>query len=61
MIPAIGVMVGAYIITRMVRLLVDKEDTGIITTILAAATILISIYSIYVLVTSGIDISNINY
>ena len=40
MIPAIGFMVGAYIITRMVSLIADKKETGIVTTIFAGITIL---------------------
>lgn len=62
MIPVIGLMVGFYIITRMLNLLIDKKATSIITTIFAGITILVSIYCIYVLLTSGFDTSDLlNY
>lgn len=61
MIPAIGFMVGAYIITRMVSLIADKKETGIVTTIFAGITILVTIYCIYLLLTSGTDLSNIQW
>jgi len=54
-------MIGAYIITRMVSLIFDKKDTGIVTTILAAGTILVTLYSLYILFSAGADISNISW
>lgn len=59
MIPAIALMIGAYITTRMVSLIFDKKDTGIVTTILAAGTILVTLYSLYTVFSVGIDISSI--
>ena len=59
MIQAIGLMIAAYIITKMLSLLIDKKDTGIIVTILAAITISVTVYCIYVLLTSGIDTSDL--
>jgi len=59
MIQAIGLMVGAYIITRMLNLLIDRENLSIVTTIFAAITILVSIYCIYVLLTSGFEASEL--
>jgi len=59
MVPAIALMVGAYIITRMVIVITDKEETGVVSTILAGITILISLYCIYVILSSGMEISNL--
>jgi len=59
MIPAIALMVGAYIITRMVIVITDKEETGIVSTILAGITIMVSLYCIYVIISSGVEISNL--
>jgi len=61
MIPSIGIMVGAYIITRMVRLLIDKEDTGFVTTILSAITILVTLYCLYVLLFQQEGISEMQW
>ena len=59
MIPAIALMVGAYIITRMVIVITDKEETGIVSTILAGITIMVSLYCIYVIISSGVEVSNL--
>jgi len=62
MIPAIALMVGAYIITRMVAIIADKEETSILSTIFAAITILISLYCIYTVFSAGAEVSNfLNY
>ncbi len=45
MIPIIGIMVGAYIITRMVDILV-KKDTQNVVAIFAVVTILVVLFSI---------------
>ena len=59
MIPAIGFMIAAYIITRMLNLLIDKgKQTNIITAFFAVITILVSLYAAYVLVTSGTEIAS---
>lgn len=59
MIPAIGFMVGAYIITRMFNLLIDKrKETNIITALCAIITILVTLYAIFVLVTNSAVISS---
>jgi len=47
MIPAIALMIGAYIITNMVSMLADREETGPLTKIFAVVTILITILCIY--------------
>jgi len=61
MIPAIALMIGAYITTRMVSLIFDKKDTGIVTTILAAGTILATLYSLYAIFSAGADILNMGW
>lgn len=58
MIPAIALMIGAYIITRMIIVLTDREETGIVSTIFAGITILVSLYCIYTVFSSGAEISN---
>lgn len=49
-------MVAAYIITRMVIVITDKEKTGIVSTILAGITIMVSLYCIYVIISSGVKL-----
>jgi len=61
MIPAIALMIGAYIFTRMVQILIptDKEGkTSAVVLILAAITILIIIYSVYSVFEAGASIPN---
>ena len=59
MIPAIGFMIAAYIITRMLSLLIDKsKDTSGLTKVFAAITILVSLYAVSVLVKSGTEIAS---
>ena len=53
MIPAIGIMIGFYIITRMIELLAHK-DRGIGTKIMAGITILVTLVSMFDLVMSGV-------
>lgn len=58
MIPTIGIMVALYIITKMLRLIIDKrKETSIITLLFAALTLLISIYSIISLASSAAEIA----
>lgn len=59
MIQAIGFMLGAYIVTRMVSLIADKKDTGVITTILAGITLLVTLYCFYILFTAGAELSSL--
>lgn len=59
MIPLIGIMIGAYIITRMLHLIIDQsKTTNAVTMIFAVITILITIYVIYSLLTSGSETSS---
>jgi hypothetical protein len=62
MIPTIGIMVGLYIITRMLSLLLKNKEgkESIVTGVFAGITILFTLYSIYSLFTSGVDLSQLN-
>lgn len=51
MIPTIGVIVAAYIITRMVQVLFD--DDGIVVKLFACITILVSIIGALSLLAAG--------
>ena len=54
MIPDIGLMVGAYIVTRMLRLLVKTEpkENGVVV-FFAAVTILVTVICLYDLLSRG--------
>lgn len=54
MIPAIGVMIGMYIITRIFELAL-KDSTNMFVKILGVVTILVTVLSIYDLLTAGIS------
>jgi uncharacterized membrane protein AbrB (regulator of aidB expression) len=58
MIQLIGFMIGAYIITRMVETVNNKETVGIVA-IFAFVTILVVIASIIGLLISGSHISSL--
>lgn len=55
MIPTIGIMIGAYIFTRMAELLGSKE-AGIVVKIFAALTLLVSVVGTLTLVFSGASV-----
>jgi len=60
-IPAIASMIGAYIFTRMVQILIptDKEGkTSPVVFFLAVITILITIYSVISIFEAGASIPN---
>jgi len=61
MIPEIGLMIGFYIITRMISLLMRKGERkeNIVVYVFAVITILITIFVMYDLITGGVDASNI--
>jgi hypothetical protein len=61
MIPLIGLMVGAYIITRMLHLIIDKEKLSPVTLIFATCTILITLYVIYSLLSKGMELTGSLY
>ena len=64
MIPAIGIMVGFYIITRMLdEILIGKKDgkPSSFVQILAALTVLAAIYGLVTLVTTGFDTSSLQW
>jgi hypothetical protein len=52
MIPTMGLMIGFYILTRMIELLALK-DRGVGTKIMAGITLLVTLFSIVDLVMSG--------
>ncbi len=52
MIQAIGLMVGAYILTRMVDML-GKGDVSVIAKIFSVATILVVLFGCFVLIFGG--------
>ena len=53
MIPAIGLMIAAYIFTRMIELIINKQTHGAIVTC-AVITIIIVGLSTFDLIASGI-------
>jgi hypothetical protein len=60
MIPTIGIMIGCYIITRMCSFLLRKEQRAesALVKVLAVITILVTILSIYGLISSGGNVSS---
>jgi len=60
MIPAIGYMVGAYIITRMFSLLLKNKEgkESVITIAFAIITILIAGFCMYVLFTGELNMAD---
>lgn len=52
MIPTIGLMMGVYIITRMLELL-DKKEVRATPKVFAVITIIITIFCIFALLASG--------
>lgn len=58
MVPDIGVMIAAYIVTRMVALLGrPSPDTNIVAKILAALTIIVAVICAGDLFVRGVNIS----
>ncbi len=58
MIPTIGIMIALYIITKMLRLIIDKrKETSIVTLMFAVLTLLMSIYAIISLASSGAEVA----
>lgn len=57
MIPAIGYMIGFYIITRMLSLILRKNDVkeSAVTIVFAAITIVVAIFGLYILFTAEFD------
>jgi hypothetical protein len=52
MVPLIGFMIGAYIITRMIEILLNKQTHGAVAAC-AAVTILVVLFCILSLLLSG--------
>ncbi len=62
MIPLIGIMIGAYIITRMLQLIFKKEkDTHVVVGIFAILTIILTLIVIVSLMTGGLALPGISY
>ena len=61
MIPEIGVMVGLYIITRMLSLIIKRTEKGesALVIVFAALTIIATIFIIYDLFQRGANIQTI--
>jgi len=53
MIPAIGMMIGAYIITRMLAMMLDK-NTHVVARVFAGLTIPFTLLMLVMLIGSGI-------
>jgi hypothetical protein len=61
MIPLIGLMVGLYIITRCLSLILktgEKKESSLVQ-IFSAVTIVVSLYVIYSMFTSGAELSQL--
>lgn len=58
MIPAIGIMIAAYIITRMLELIASKAER--VVKIFACGTILVTIVSIIDIVRAGSRATGLN-
>lgn len=52
MIPTIGIMIGAYIITRMIDLLM-QEKTGIVVSLFAVLTLIVTGIGLFILLVGG--------
>jgi len=63
MIPTIGIMVGCYIFTRMLDLIIGGREgkASIVTILFVVIIVVITIYGMYDLFTSGLDISDLNF
>ena len=61
MIPTIGVMVGLYVITKMLDYIVPKKDgnPSVVVQLFAVITILFTLYAIYSLFTTGVNLSGV--
>jgi len=53
-------MIGFYVITRMLNLIIDKrKETGIVTAALAVVTILMACYAMFYCITKGTEITQL--
>jgi hypothetical protein len=57
MIALIALMIGAYIITKMLHMILDEEKVSVVTWIFAGGTIVITLYVLYSLFIKGIDLT----
>jgi hypothetical protein len=58
MIQIIGVMIAAYVITRMVELMTNKQTHDTVA-LCAFVTLLISVFGVYMLFTTGNQLASI--
>ncbi len=59
MLPLLSIMVGLYIITRMLHLILDKKELSIVTTVFAGITMLATVYCVYQIVQTGAGIASL--
>jgi len=61
MIPAIGYMVGFYILTRMLSVILGKKNgkESSVVIIFAAVTVLVALFAMYILFTQEINLANL--
>ena len=57
MIPALSLMIGMYIITRMFEILL-KDDTNMFVKVIGLITIAVALFSIYEILTAGASVAN---
>jgi hypothetical protein len=66
MIPLMSLMIGAYIVTRMLEIF-GRDDpdestaTKIILKVCSIGTIFIAIYCVYSIFSAGADVANFNF
>lgn len=60
MIPTIGIMIGAYIFTRMIELLGSK-NTGIIVGLFAVMTIVVTLVGVASLLLGSVTLPSMSY
>jgi len=63
MIPTIGTMIGAYIIAKLLWIIGIKGDSeaSVLTKIFCVIGIIVSVFGIYSLMTTGSSIPNLGY
>ena len=57
MIPALSLMIGMYIITRMFEILL-KDDTNIFVKVIGLITVAVALFSLYDILIAGAKVAN---
>ena len=57
MIPIIGIMIGAYIFTRMIEIL-DRDEASIVVRLFAALTLLVTVVGVLLLLLGAMTAQN---